>query len=582
MRRRAAIHRSARENPAIANRRGFPSRSLDRHENVAPRARLFSDAFKHGEAQDLALREKGRVRHGEAQDLALREKGRVRHGGESPSPYGLRGRFASPPSPYGKRDNPENPDSDFPFLILQILLSLTSMKTFTMIFLCCVALLLTGCGISTTKPSVRTDFHVRPHANLRAEIDGVLQDALFTSAHIAIKVVTVKTGEVLYAKNVRKLHHPASTMKLITAAAALAKLGAAYRFETTLYADAIADGRVAGNVYLKGKADPVLQEGELAEMVNALRDAGVQSVSGGIVVDETYLDAVREGPGWMWDDKPLGLSTLAIRGSAVKDRALACGTMLKEMLQQEGIVVNGEVSHGTVPSGAITIVAHLSPPLAEILKLMNKPSDNTIAELIFKTLGAEVKSEPGTWQKGSQVVGEFLEEIVLLSRDRGFILNRDREVSPTEEHQDRGVLLSQDREVSPTEEHQDRGARLQFRIVDGSGLSRYNLITAELLTDLLVAVYNDFELMPEYVASLPIAGVDGTLENRMKGMRAEKVLRAKTGTLSGVSTLAGYTVTADGEVLAFCILISHYVGPAAPARRVQDEIGNCLTRWSRD
>lgn len=405
------------------------------------------------------------------------------------------------------------------------------MKTFTMIFLCCVVLLFVGCGISTTTPNVIT----HPHAELQTEIDSVLQDTLFTSAHIGIKVVAVKTGEVLYAKNVHKLHHPASTMKLITAAAALAKLGPDFRFETTLYADAIVNGHVTGNVYLKGKADPVLQEGELAEMVNALRDAGVHSVFSGIVVDETYLDSVREGPGWMWDDKPLGLSALAIRGGAVEDRALACGTVLKEMLQREGIVVNGEVSDGTVPLDAVVIATHLSPPLADILKLMNKPSDNAIAELIFKTLGAEVKGEPGTWQKGRQVIGEFLEEI---------------------------------------------GAA--FRVVDGSGLSRYNLVTTELLVDLLVFVYNDFELMPDYVASLPIAGVDGTLRNRMKGMHAEKVLRAKTGTLSGVSAFAGYTVSANGEVLAFSILISHYAGPAAPARRIQDTIGNCLTRWGLD
>ena len=135
------------------------------------------------------------------------------------------------------------------------------MKTFTMMFLCCVALLLVGCGISTTTPNVT----IHPHANLQAEIDSVLQDALFTSAHLGIKVVAVKTGEVLYTKNAHKFHHPASTMKLITAAAALTKLGSAFQFETTLYADAIVNGRVAGNVYLKGKANPVLQEGDLGE-----------------------------------------------------------------------------------------------------------------------------------------------------------------------------------------------------------------------------------------------------------------------------------------------------------------------------
>ena len=87
--------------------------------------------------------------------------------------------------------------------------------------------------------------------------------------------------------------------------------------------------------------------------------------------------------------------------------------------------------------------------------------------------------------------------------------------------------------------------------------------------------------MPEFAASLPIAGVDGTLKNRMQGMYAEKVLRAKTGTLSGVSALAGYANTADGEVFAFGILISHYVGSATVARGIQDKIGNYLTQFSR-
>ena len=94
-------------------------------------------------------------------------------------------------------------------------------------------------------------------------------------------------------------------------------------------------------------------------------------------------------------------------------------------------------------------------------------------------------------------------------------------------------------------------------------------------------MYNNLELMPEFTASLPIAGVDGTLKNRMQGMYAEKVLRAKTGTLSGVSALAGYTRTADGEVFAFGILISHYVGSAATARGIQDKIGDYLTRFSQ-
>ena len=416
------------------------------------------------------------------------------------------------------------------------------MKIYT-ILLICISLLFSSCGILVTKPpeTQLPTTAADPLEKLQADIDVVLQETLLTSASIGIKVVAVETGKVVYAKNTDKLHHPASTTKLFTAATALAKLGSNYQFETTLYVDADADTQVTGNIYLKGRADPVLQPHDIAKLGDALLETGMKSIQGDIVVDETYLDTVREGPGWMWDDGPLRISALSIRqiepepGS--RSRALACGHLLKNELIEKGIEVIGDVISGTVPQDARSVAKHLSPPLADILKLMNKPSDNWIAELLFKTVGAEVMGEPGTWTKGREAVTEFLTETV--------------------------------------------GEMPVHRFVDGSGLSRYNLLNVELLTQLLVYMYHNFELMPEYLASLPIAGVDGTLSNRMQGVYAEKVLRAKTGTLSGVSALAGYTVTADGEPLAFGILISHYVGSAVPARSIQDKIGNYLTEFSR-
>ena len=411
------------------------------------------------------------------------------------------------------------------------------------ISLVCVVLLLSGCGILVQKPpeTQLPTTSVDPIEKLQADIDAVLQDTLFTTASISIKIVAVETGEVIYGKNTHKLHHPASTTKLFTAATALAKLGADYRFETTLYIDAAPNAESTNNVYLKGRADPVLQPDDLIKLGDAFLQTGVQSVQGNIVIDDTYLDQVPEGPGWMWDDRPLQISTLSIReikpDTNTWSRAFACGHLLKVALIKKGIKVAGAVVSGTVPSDARVVAKHLSPPLADILKLMNKPSDNWIAELLFKTIGAEVIGEPGTWKKGRQAITEFLSEI-----------------------------------MSEPPVH---------RFVDGSGLSRYNLLDAELLTSLLVYMYRNFKLMPEYLASLPIAGVDGTLRNRMQGMSAEKVLRAKTGTLSGVSALAGYTVTADDEVFAFGILISHYVGPPALARNIQDKIGNYLAGFSR-
>lgn len=413
------------------------------------------------------------------------------------------------------------------------------------ILLICVALLFSGCGISVLKPKpVQTQpptISADPLEKLHTDIDAVLQEALFTTASIGVKIVAVETGEVIYEKNPLKLHHPASTTKLFTAATALARLGADYRFETTVYVDAEVDAQVAGNIYLKGRADPVLQPQDIVKLADVLLESGVKSIQGDILVDTTYLDTVREGPGWMWDDKPLRISALSIREiepePGTRSRALACGYLLKTELEEKGIEVAGDVTSGTVPSDARRIAKHLSPPLADILKLMNKPSDNWIAELLFKAIGAEVMGEPGTWQKGRDAVTAFLSETV--------------------------------------------GELPAHRFVDGSGLSRYNLLNVELLTKLLVYMYQNFELMPEYVASLPIAGVDGTLRSRMQGVSAEKVLRAKTGTLSGVSALAGYAVTADDEVFAFGILISHYVGSVVPARDIQDQIGNYLTSFSR-
>ena len=143
-------------------------------------------------------------------------------------------------------------------------------------------MLLSGCGIFTSKP-VETEIpavSLDPLEKLRADIDVVLQEALFTTANVGIKVVAVETGEVIYEKNAHKLHHPASTTKLFTAATALAKLGADYQFETTLYADAIVNSEVVGNIYLKGRADPVLHPQDLVKLGDALLQIGVKSIQG--------------------------------------------------------------------------------------------------------------------------------------------------------------------------------------------------------------------------------------------------------------------------------------------------------------
>ena len=451
--------------------------------------------------------------------------------------------------------------------------------------------------------------------HLRAKINATLNDPLLASSNVGVKVVSLVTGEVLYEKDAEKLYHPASTMKLITAATALVKLSPNYRFRTTLYADPV-DNNLR-NIYLKGGGDPVFDSNDLEKMVERLVEVDTKALQGDIVVDETYFDAIRRGKGWMWDDGPIGgyyphLSALTINRNGVLvrispgtevddpvrvhldpptqymkivnvattvgvsertrltikredesieanvlmidgvmtigqtemnrrvdvlDPALYCGTLLREMLAERGVPLYGTVRYGEVPEEAVEISQHISPPLSRILWEMNKPSDNLIAELLLKTIGAELRGTPGTAKKGLGAISNLLGEIGV---DRGY-----------------------------------------YTFADGSGVSRYNLVTASLLTDLLVYMFRNFAVMPEYLASLPVGGVDGTLTRRMRGMLAEGVLRAKTGTLRGLTALAGYTITADGETVAFSILVSNYLGSANPRRALQDKIGDILTQFSR-
>ena len=486
--------------------------------------------------------------------------------------------------------------------------------------LCCAVL--SSCGTPSTvevspppppappKPSEAVQ-------RLQAEIEATLNDPLLASSNVGVKIVSLETEEVLYEKDAEKLYHPASTMKLITAATALIKIGPNHRFHTSLYTDYLEDGQIVGNIYLKGGGDPVFNSNDLEKMAEKLVEMDMKDLQGDIVVDETYFDAVRWGKGWMWDDGPIGgyfshLSALTINRNGVRvriapgtevgnpvsvhldpptqhmkiineaitveaskkvrvkmkrksepadenvlmidgamaigqtemnrhvdvlDPALYCGTLMQEMLAERGVTLQGKVRYGEVPEEATEIATHVSPPLSRILWEMNKPSDNLIAELLLKTIGAEIKGRPGTGQKGVQAINEFLIEIGMDSAD--------------------------------------------YAIADGSGASRYNLVTASLLTELLIYMFQDFTVMPEYLASLPVGGVDGTLAWRMRGMSAKGVLRAKTGTLRGVTTLAGYTTTTDGETVAFSILVSNYIGSANPRRGLQDKIGDILTRFSR-
>ena len=454
---------------------------------------------------------------------------------------------------------------------------------------------------------------------LQAELDSLYADPILSQAQCAIKVKSMDTRKTLYQRNSRLLFAPASNMKLLTTATALYRLGVNYRFKTLLACDSSAwapgDSLLRGNLYLKGGGDPLFSTEDLLKFVHLLRAQGLKEIQGGVIADPSFLDTLELGKGWMWDDEPEAYSahlsaltldencvTFVIRPGnevgapveveyfppspeiQVKNQAITCDTAdsyhliverdvahrknlftvrgeyplgakpdtsvlnvenpalftvstFARLLGDAGIRIGQGYRIGLMPANAETLIVHSSPPLAQVVYHTNKISDNLAAELILKTLGAELKGPPGTAEKGLGVIREFLQSI--------------------------------------------RVDSTTYNIVDGSGLSRYNRITADLMMELLDFIYHHFQVRPEFLASLPIGGVDGSLSGRLKNKPAFENLRAKTGSMQGVSSLSGYVATADGEILAFSVLMQNFLGPPGPYRDLQDRIGGVLARFSR-
>jgi D-alanyl-D-alanine carboxypeptidase/D-alanyl-D-alanine-endopeptidase (penicillin-binding protein 4) len=216
----------------------------------------------------------------------------------------------------------------------------------------------------------------------------------------------------------------------------------------------------------------------------------------------------------------------------IDDPALYLGHTLRRLLEVRGVKFAGRVRSGTVPQGARLVHVAQSESLGEIVRRLNKSSNNFVAEQLLKTLGAHAKGAPGSWPKGIEAVEEFLA--------------------------DAGI---------------PRGAYL---MKNGSGLNDTNRFSARQLVTLLRAMWARFPLHAEYVASLPVAGRDGTIRWRMEGSEAQGRLRAKTGTLENVTSLSGYVETAGRRTLAFAILVNDFPGRASGAVRAVDAIGAAL------
>jgi serine-type D-Ala-D-Ala carboxypeptidase/endopeptidase (penicillin-binding protein 4) len=351
----------------------------------------------------------------------------------------------------------------------------------------------------------------------------------------AAVAVDLESGKLLFARNADLSLAPASNEKLTVTFAALRELGVTYRFRTEILGHGHLDGTTwYGDLFLKGFGDPTLTSHELDRLAAQIAAQGITRIAGRVFGDESWFDRVRTVTGWkagFFINECPPLSALVV-DRAYYDRhialqpALAAAGRLRQLLRLHG-VSSGAVGAGRTPAGAVGMAQVESEPLPAILQEMDRNSDNFTAELLLKELGAEVGSG-GTTAAGAAVV-------------RGDLARA-------------GISLA------------------GVRIVDGSGLSLDDRLTARALSSLLAVSWDDPGLRRPFWAALAVAGVNGTLEHRMQLKPARGTVRAKTGTTDEASALSGYV----GSRYAFAILQNGRPLAATSARKAQDRFASAL------
>lgn len=484
-------------------------------------------------------------------------------------------------------------------------------------------MLIAGCasnGASTVDPS-------SPIGQLALSLASRFDDPQYDHMHWGVIVRSLRTGETVYSRNAQKLFMPASNMKLFTSSSASQILGWDYRYVTRLVTTGtVKDSVLTGDVIIVGSGDPTISgrfdSGRVTiafeQWADSLRLRGIKKVNGRIIGDDNCFEDEWYGSGWssdyetdyyaaqisglcfndncvditvtpavnagdpctltvvpatsyvtfinktktvavtdsandIWFERKRGSNFITVYGTissgkkpwlesvTVENPTLFTTTVLKEVLQSKGITVNGAAMDADdLPDtlrypDARTLATFISLPYSEIIKVINKPSHNMYAEQTFRTMGKE-RSGVGSMQSGRAAVKPVLAQF--------------------------GVDT------------------LHVRFADGSGLSRQDLVSPNDVVAVLTAMKNSASFDTFYT-SLPIAGIDGTLRNRMRGTRAEMNVHAKTGTIGYVSSLSGYVTSADGEMFVFSLMANHFTVPTSQIIRVQNDVCSTLAGFSR-
>ncbi|MEP6861881.1 MAG: D-alanyl-D-alanine carboxypeptidase/D-alanyl-D-alanine-endopeptidase [Deltaproteobacteria bacterium] len=442
---------------------------------------------------------------------------------------------------------------------------------------------------------------------------------LLGKARIGVAVYDLATNAELFTHDPDQGLNLASNTKLLTSVAALATLGSGFRWRTAVYADDLDDktGKVAGDLYLRGRGDPVLSENDLKQLAADVAARGVRSVEGQLVVDASYFDTVTEpphygeqpkeraafrapiaalgvarsavtitvtgepgGPGRVTLDPDAGdyvrvakadVKTITegrtriridakpkadhlsieVTGSIkvangsydtrkrVDDPAKFAAKVFEQALADRGVhIAKHTIGSAQVPPTAKLLAAHDSAALSTVMRAMNKESDNYLAESILKTLGAETRTIPGpaTWADGTGAVALALGKLGLPPGS--------------------------------------------YRADNGSGLFDASTVSPHQLVTLLRAARKDYRIGPDLVASLPTGGVDGTLAKRWRDHAARGRVRAKTGTLNAVVSLAGFAAVDEAHPIAFAIVLNDVPqGQRGAARAMADEMVDAMIAY---
>lgn len=455
-------------------------------------------------------------------------------------------------------------------------------------------------------------------ATLEEKLDVILADERLDGTITGVSIRNASTSEVLYDQFADIRLHPASNMKILTGAAALETLGPDYTYTTEVLTDGAHKGAVLqGNLYIKGKGDPTLLKEDFVQFAKDLKEQGIKKIKGDLIGDDTWYDDVHLSGGITWGDEQYyygasvsaltvspnedydtgtvivdvnpgdnpgdkavvtvypendvveivnntttvasnetqtvsmnrehGSNTIVLEGNipsgasqyrqwrSVFDPTELAISVFEQALKDEGIklIGNGSVKKGVTPDNATVLTSKESMPLHEILVVFMKLSNNGHGELFTKEMGQVVHGE-GSWSKGLQVITSVIG---------------------------------------------DYGANTDtINLRDGSGMSHQTHIPAEEISQILYGI-QDASWFPYLEESLPVAGIDerfvgGTLRYRMLDESTKGNVKAKTGSLTGVSTLSGYVTAADGEELIFSIMMNNFI--SGSMTQIQDVIATVL------